>query len=94
MTALLARYDVADAGRFLEAFDDLEATRREHGSTGHVVLRSPDEPGTVVVLIRFDSRDQAERFAASPERAAALRRATVAGRQDEILDVARAQGPG
>jgi uncharacterized protein (DUF1330 family) len=93
MGVLLARYDVTDPERFMAAFDGLEATRREHGSTGHWVLRSPEEPRTVVVLISFGSREQAERFAASPEREAALRQATVAGRQDEFLDVARSSPP-
>ena len=60
MTVLLARYDVTDPERFMAVFDGLEATRREHGSTGHWVLRSPEEPGTVVVLIGFGSREQAE----------------------------------
>jgi hypothetical protein len=90
MSVLLARDDVTDPDHFLAVFDDFEPTRRDYGSTGHWVLRPPQEPGRVVVLIRFGSREQAGRYAASSEREAALRQATVAGRDDEILDVDRA----
>jgi heme-degrading monooxygenase HmoA len=92
MIVLLARYEVTDPERFLIVFDGFEEARREHGSTGHWVLRSTQEPARVVVLIRFGSREQAERFAASQEREAALRAATVTRREDEILEVARAVG--
>jgi hypothetical protein len=43
----------------------------------------------VIVMISFGSRDQAEGFAASPERDAALEEAGVTGRRDEILEVVR-----
>jgi hypothetical protein len=89
MSVLLARYDVADADRFLAVFDGFERARRAHGSTGHWVFRSSERPGCVIVMISFGSRDQAEGFAASPERDAALEEAGVTGRRDEILEVVR-----
>jgi hypothetical protein len=89
MTVLLARYDVTDLARFLAAFDALEPARRARGSTGHWLLRPSEERGEVIALIRFGSREEAEGFAASPEREAALRDARVTARQDEILEVVR-----
>jgi hypothetical protein len=89
MSVLLARYEVADVDRFLAVFDGFERSRGEHGSTGHWVFRRSEWPACVIVLISFDSREQAEGFAASPERDAALREAGVTGREDEILEIVR-----
>jgi heme-degrading monooxygenase HmoA len=95
MNVLLARYEVTDPDRFLAVFDGFEAARREHGSTGHRVLSDTAEPGRVVVTIDFASREEAEGFAASREREAALREASAVSRQDEILELVRsAQAPG
>jgi hypothetical protein len=86
----MARYEVEELDRFLEVFDGFEEARRRAGSTGHWVLRPPDEPRQVVVLIRFGSPGEAEAFAGSAEREESLGEAGVVAREDEILAVERA----
>lgn len=86
MSVLMARYAVRELDRFRAVFDGFEATRGEHGSTGHRLLASPDDPTRVVVLIDFPSRQAAEGFAASAQRLAALDEAGVVERDDEILE--------
>ena len=41
---LLARYEVTDLDRFLEAFDGFEAQRRRAGATAAGLVRSLDHP--------------------------------------------------
>ncbi len=90
MSLLMARYRVRELDRFRAVFDGFEATRGAHGSTGHRLLASPEDPLRVVALIDFPSRPAAEGFAASAERLAALEEAGVVEREDEILeDLAR-----
>ncbi len=87
MIVLMARYRVEDLDRFLTVFKGFEATRRDHGATGHRLLGSPlEDPKRVVALIEFGSRKEAEAFAVSAAREAALDQAGVLERVDEILE--------
>ncbi len=86
MIVLVARYRVRDLDRFLTVFEGFEAGRRAGGSTGHRLLGSPAEPTSVVALIDFASRQEAEAFAAGAERLAALEEAGVVAREDEFLE--------
>ena len=90
MSVLMARYRVRELARFRAVFDGFEATRSERGSTGHRLLGSTEDPTSVVALIDFSSRQEAEAFAASAERLAALEEAGVVAREDELLqDIGR-----
>ena len=86
---LLAHYKITDMGQFLAVFDGFEEVRVRAGATAVGVVRSLDDPTTLVALIEFASRDAAEAFAMSPERMRALRDAGVVGRTDEFLEVIR-----
>ena len=86
---LLARYEVTDRDRFLEAFDGFEPARRRAGATAAGLVRSLDHSGTLVALIEFASREAAEEFAMSAERARTLKEAGVITTTDEFLEVMR-----
>lgn len=90
---LLAQYEVADAGRFLEAFDGYEQERRRAGAVVRGVLSPADEPSVMLAAIGFDTREQAEAFAADPGRAATLKAAGVTRTTDRILEVVRPLSP-
>ena len=97
MTAvLLARYRVEDRARFLEEFDAFEEERVRAGAVARALLVSDDDPGVVVALIEFPTREAAGAFARGDARREALARASVVDRAEEILEVARpwATGPG
>lgn len=91
---LLARYEVSDRARFIEVFDAFEAEREAAGAVARALLASADEPGALVAMIEFPTREAARTFARSSARAAALERASVTDRTDEILDVERPSGRG
>ena len=86
---LLARYEVTDPDRFLEAFDGFEAARTRAGATTAGLVRSLEDPQTLVALIEFPSREVAEAFAGSPERTQTLEDAGVIRRTDEFVEVVR-----
>lgn len=84
---LLARYEVTDLSRFVEAFDGFEAQRRRAGATAAGLVRSLDDPRMLVALIEFPSPEAAQAFAMSPERLRTLEDAGVVRRTDELLEV-------
>lgn len=90
---LLAQYEVADADRFLEAFDGYEDARRRAGAVVRGLLGPADEPSVMVALIGFGTREQAEAFASDPDRAATLKAAGVTRTTDRILEVVRPVSP-
>jgi len=90
---LLAHYEVSDPDRFLAAFDGYEASRRQAGAIARGLMRSLDDPATLVAIIEFGSRDEAEAFAASPDRAATLREAGVTRTTDELHETVRPIAP-
>lgn len=90
---LHAQYEVADAGRFLEAFDGYEDARRRAGAVSRGLLSPADEPSVMVALIGFGTREEAEAFASDPDRAATLKAAGVTRITDRILEVVRPVSP-
>ena len=90
---LLAQYEVADAGRFLEAFDGYEEARHRAGAVLRGLMRPADEPSVMVAVIGFGTREEAEAFAADPDRAATLKAAGVTRTTDRILEVVRPVSP-
>jgi hypothetical protein len=63
MTTLAVRHTVQDFDLWKAAFDAHADTRRRHGATGHRVLRDGHD---ILVLIDFDSQEQAGAFTADP----------------------------
>jgi hypothetical protein len=61
MTTLAVRHTVQDFDAWKAAFDGHAAARHGHGATGHRVLRDGQD---VLVLIDFDTREQAGAFTA------------------------------
>lgn len=90
---LLAQYEVSDPERLIAAFDGYEAQRRRAGAVTRGLVRSLDDPGVLVAVIEFGSREEAEAFAASPDRAATLREAGVTRITDRLLEIVRPFSP-
>ena len=65
MTTLAVRHTVQDFDTWKTAFDAHEAVRRGHGASGHRVLRDGQD---ILVLIDFDTQEQAGAFTADPSR--------------------------
>ena len=79
MTTLAVRHTVQDYGTWKGAFDAHEAVRRSHGATGHRVLRDGND---LLILIDFESKEQAGAFTADPSLKRAMADAGVSGAPD------------
>lgn len=90
---LLAHYEVSDPERLIAAFDGFEPQRRSAGAITRGLVHSIADPTEMVAVIVFGSREEAEAFAASEERAAVLRDAGVTRTTDEFLETIRPMAP-
>ena len=79
MTTLAVRHTVQDFDTWKLAFDAHQAARRGHGATGHRVLRDGQD---VLVLIDFDTHEQAGAFTTDPSLKQAMADAGVSGPPD------------
>ena len=95
MPYLLVRHKVEDYERWKLVFDhDHGATREQWGSKGGRILRNADDPNELVILLEWDSLDNARQFANADELGEAMQRAGVADQPDvyflEAVDRLRA----
>jgi heme-degrading monooxygenase HmoA len=64
MPYLLVRHKVEDYERWKPVFDhDHGATRERSGSKGGWILRNVEDPNELVILLEWDSLENARRFA-------------------------------
>jgi hypothetical protein len=83
MPYLLVRHKVEDYERWKPVFDhDQGATRARHGSKGGWILRNAEDPNELVILLEWDSVENARQFAGAEELPDAMRRAGVADQPD------------
>ena len=83
MPYLLVRHKVDDYERWQSVFDHHHgATREQSGSKGGWILRNADDPNELVILLEWDSLDNARHFANADELREAMQRAGVADQQD------------
>lgn len=80
MPYMLVQHTVEDYEKWKAVFDEHgEAARRAAGSKGGLVLRSPDNPNQVTILLEWDSLENARAFANSDDLREAMERAGVTG---------------
>jgi hypothetical protein len=65
MVRLFVRHPVADYAAWRQVYDGFDEERQGMGVTGHAVFQSVDDPNDVTVWHDFETREQAESFAAS-----------------------------
>jgi heme-degrading monooxygenase HmoA len=74
---IMVQHTVRDYDAWKSVFDEHEATRRQHGATGHQLYRGVDDPNAVTVVNHFPSREHAEAFATDPSLKEAMERGGV-----------------
>lgn len=67
MPYVLIEHRVKDYATFESIFNDDAPRRRRQGSSGMQVLQPVDDPGQLVVLLRWDDAQKARAFADSLE---------------------------
>ncbi len=79
MTKVIVQHYVADYDRWYAVFAEHEATRRQHGATGHSIYRVVTDPNTIVVVNDFAAADGVQAFLDDPSLPAAMERGGVEG---------------
>jgi hypothetical protein len=83
MPYLLVRHKVEDYERWKPVFNhDHGATRKRSGSKGGWILRNADDPYELVILLEWDSLENARRFANADDLREAMQRAGVVDEPD------------
>jgi heme-degrading monooxygenase HmoA len=83
MPYLLVRHKVEDYEQWKPVFDhDHGATRKRSGSKGGWILRNADDPNELVILLEWDSSENARHFVNADQTREAMQRAGVADEPD------------
>ena len=82
MTTLAVRHSVSDYDTWKAVFDEHASIRRDHGATGHRVLRDGND---VLVLVEFPDAGAAQSFQSDPTLREALQNAGIEGPPDISL---------
>jgi heme-degrading monooxygenase HmoA len=83
MPYLLVRHKVEDYDSWKPVFDhDHGATREQWGSKGGRILRNAEDPNELVILLEWDSLENARQFAIADDLREAMQRAGVADQPD------------
>jgi quinol monooxygenase YgiN len=93
MAHLLVRHTVEDYARWRPYFDQHEAARRTAGSQGAQVFQSAANPNEITILMEWDSLENAQAFAQSPDLREIMQKAGVMGMPDVQFLSAASKSP-
>jgi hypothetical protein len=79
---IVVRNRVADYAQWKDGWDQGAASRRDSGVKSEQLFRNPGEPNEVVLLLEYESMEQARRFAASDVLREALKESSL---QDRVV---------
>jgi heme-degrading monooxygenase HmoA len=89
MPYILVQHTVEDYDTWKPVFDEHGANRQDRGSKGGIVLRNADDANQIVILLEWDSLEDARAFAGSEDLRQAMQRAGVVSRPSvTFLDAA------
>ena len=87
MVSVLVMHRVADFGKWKPFYDGHAATRMKSGCKAARVLRSSNDPNSIVLLFEWDSAENAMKFGMSEDLKKTMMEAGVLGKPDfHILD--------
>jgi hypothetical protein len=82
MVHLIVRHTVEDYARWKPLFDGHSSTRQTGGSKGALLFRNADSPNELIIVMEWDSLDNARKFAFSDDLRQTMEKAGVADRPD------------
>lgn len=85
MSHMLIKHHVQDYSHWRAVFDSMDALRIEYGETYAHVFRNADDPNNIIIMFRWDSMENARRYAQDPRLKAALQEAGVMGPPEIIF---------
>jgi quinol monooxygenase YgiN len=90
MVHVLVRHKVSDYNRWKETFDSHLNTRKRAGELGFRLFHATDDPRDIVVLLDWQTVDEARKFMDSDELRSAMTKAGVVGSPEiQYLEDAR-----
>lgn len=94
MATILIRHTVEDFEQWKAGFDDHDSTRTEFGQLGYQLYQGSGNPNEVVVLLYWDSAENAVRFMEESDLAEVMEEAGVVGEPEiQFLDEVEAKKP-
>jgi len=82
MPYLLIRHTIGNYAQWKPEFDDFASKRKALGSKGGYLFRNADNPDEIVILLEWDTLENARLHAQSDELRQAMQRAGVKTRPD------------
>ena len=79
------RFTVEDYTKWKTVYDEHTTSRKESGSKGGQVLQNTDNPNEVVIILEYESVNEAKKFANSEGLRSAMQRAGVNSVPDVIF---------
>jgi quinol monooxygenase YgiN len=79
MAILLVQHKVKDFAAWKKEFDSAIGLRKSNGELSAQVLRDASDPNSLTIINKWNSLENAQKFAHSPELKAAMEKAGVAG---------------
>jgi quinol monooxygenase YgiN len=80
MATLLIQHQVKDYAAWKKVFDSVQELRTASGEIGNQIYRDAANPNKLTVVNTWDSMENAQKFAQSPELRAAMKDAGVEGK--------------
>jgi quinol monooxygenase YgiN len=79
MAVMLVQHKVKDFAEWKKGFDSAVGFRKSSGELSVQVLRDASDPNSLTLVNKWDSLENAQKFAHSPELKAAMEKAGVMG---------------
>jgi quinol monooxygenase YgiN len=92
MAYMYARHTVKDYDAWKSVFDSVSGLRQQNGERSYQILRQGNGSGELILLFEWDSLENAQRYAASPELKEAMERAGVIGKPEILFLEEAARG--
>jgi heme-degrading monooxygenase HmoA len=92
MAYMFVKHNVKDYDAWKSAFDSVSDLRRRNGEKSYQILRQDNGSNSLVALFEWDSLENAQRYASSPELKEAMERAGVIGKPEILFLEEAARG--
>ena len=92
MAYMFVKHSVKDYDAWKAVFDSVSDLRRRNGEKSYQILRQDNGSDSLVSLFEWDTLDNAQKYASSPELKEAMERAGVIGKPEILFLEEAARG--
>ena len=79
MASMLVKHKVKDFAEWKKVYDSVADLRASNGELSDRIYRDASDPNSLTLIFKWDSLENAQKYAQSPELKAAMERAGVEG---------------